>query len=160
MLQSKFSVAIRSWWLAPSRSCRLSGVPSPRDPDRLLESWQVRHESTGQISAGACKICTIYAELPQITNHLSRPALCAIASHFRPAFLIWDAFVQNHPDQPAESMSNGSDGLCVPQSYDKPAIYELKDAAFGFDSGICGLIEHISPLEEQFRGNSGAHPRR
>ena len=58
---------------------------------------------------------------------------CAFASIFADrwaSFLVTNSLVQNHPDQPTQSMGNRPDGLIVSQARHIPAIDNLEDASF------------------------------
>jgi hypothetical protein len=56
------------------------------------------------------------AELSQLANHFGGAALSPTSSDSRPTLLVSHAFVQNYPDQTAQTMSNGSDGLRVAET--------------------------------------------
>ena len=91
------------------------------------------------------------AELTQVANHLCGPPLCSVPSDGRPAFVISNTLVQNHPDQTTQTMSDGSNGLGVPEAYDKSAVSELKDASFGVDGGVRALVKEAPHLAVALR---------
>ena len=49
--------------------------------------------------------------------------------------------MQDQPDQPTLSMSNGPDGLIMTEARDATAIDDLEDASFGLHGGVSSLIE-------------------
>src|SRR4029077_5153346 len=82
------------------------------------------------------------------------------------------ALVKNLPNQTTEPVSNGADGLPVPEPRDKPAIDDREDGALGLHGGVRGLIQDASHLPVALRAavtvvlarallsaGAGAHPR-
>jgi hypothetical protein len=112
------------------------------------------------------------AEASEFPDHLGRPPLRPFPRDRRAAFLVHDALVQDLPDQPTETMRDGSDGLGVPQAREQTTIHELEDTAFRLHGRIRGLIEHPSHLAVAvgravavvhacglFIAGTGPHPR-
>jgi hypothetical protein len=81
------------------------------------------------------------AEASELPDHFrSAPLLRSFGDGWAP-FFVTDSLVQDQPDQPTLSMSNGPDGLLVSQARDRAAIHNLEDTSFGLHSGVRSLIK-------------------
>ena len=65
----------------------------------------------------------------------ARPLLRLCADSW-PPFLITNALVEDLPDQAAEPMGDGPDGLCVSKPRDDPSIHDREDGALGLHGGV------------------------
>jgi hypothetical protein len=63
-------------------------------------------------------------------------------AHFWAAFFITDIVVQNLPDQPANPMRDGPDGLLVFQAHLQTAKHYFEYASFHFYRGVGSLIQN------------------
>ena len=86
------------------------------------------------------------AETSEFADHLCGAALGARFGHRWPTLLVYDAVVEELPDQPTETVRDGADCLCMSESDDEAPIHEFKDTAFGLDRGVCSLIEEAAHL--------------
>src|SRR5450759_4233607 len=81
------------------------------------------------------------AELSEFPDHPRRARALRFGTYRRTPFLVADPLVQNQPEQSAESMSDGPDGLLVSQTRQQPAECQLEYAPFGLDRRLCRLIQ-------------------
>ena len=70
------------------------------------------------------------AHRPEFSDHLGRPSLCAVLGDGWAAFLMRDALMQQLPDQAAQPMRDGPNGLGVSEAWDQSAIHQLEDTPF------------------------------
>ena len=81
------------------------------------------------------------AEASELPKHLrSAELLRSFGDRWAP-FFVTDSLVEDQPDQPTLSMSDGPNGLIVSQARDRAAIHDLEDASFGPGCGVTSLIE-------------------
>ena len=81
------------------------------------------------------------AQASELPKHLpSAELLRSFGDRWAP-FFVTDSPVQDQPDQPTLSMSDGPNGLIVSQARYRAAINNLEDASFGSGRGVSSLIE-------------------
>src|SRR5262249_47309282 len=66
------------------------------------------------------------------------------------AFFITCTLMENHPDQTAELMGDGSNRLIVAQTRQQPPIKNLKDTAFELDCGVGTLAKQTAHISIAF----------
>ena len=60
--------------------------------------------------------------------------------------------MQNDPDQVAQPMGDGADGLIVSQARHQSAIDDLENGSFRLDRSVSTLIENAPHMAVTFRG--------
>jgi len=91
------------------------------------------------------------AEPSELSNHLCCVPLLRLLGNGWAPFFVPDSWVQDQPDQPALSVSDGPDGLIVSQSRDAAAIENLEDASFGLDCRVGRLVKNASHVAVALR---------
>src|SRR5450759_5615573 len=81
------------------------------------------------------------AELFEFPDHPRRAGALGLGTYRRTPFLVAHPLVQNQPEQSAESMGDGPDGLLVSQTRQQPAERQLEYAPFGLDRRLSRLIQ-------------------
>jgi len=82
------------------------------------------------------------AKASELPDHSGSALLLGLFGEGWAAFFVTDSLVQDQPDQPTLSMSNGPDGLIMSQARDRAAIHNLEDASFGSGCGVGRLVEN------------------
>ena len=81
------------------------------------------------------------AEASELPDHFrSAPLLRSFGDGWAP-FFVTDSLVQDQPDQPTLSMSNGPDGLIMSEAGDATAIHNFEDTSLGSGGSVGRLIE-------------------
>ena len=81
------------------------------------------------------------AQASELTDHFGHAVLPRLFGDGWAAFFVTDSLVQDQPDQPTLSMSDGPNGLIMSQSRDRTPIHNFEDASFGLYGGVRSLIE-------------------
>ena len=127
---------------APARRTRVENL--------FHSSWVARESRPGFDTV---------AETSEFPDHLGQhvvgPAALMTAG---PRSSDVNTFVQNLPDETAEPMGNGADGLRVSKANDQPTVHQLKDTAFGLHRSVGGLVEQAAHLTITFRGSMTSYP--
>ena len=81
------------------------------------------------------------AEFAKLGDDFTLPAPDGFRTGSRcPLFVVVDALMENLPDQTAQSVSHGPNGLLRPGLDDQPAVQAFEKAALGMGSGMGCLV--------------------
>jgi hypothetical protein len=78
----------------------------------------------------------VVLEASQFADHLARAYFLGLGAHGGTTFLIAELLVENLPDQTAQSVSDGTDGLGMAEARDQPAIHDVEDRPFAFTAAL------------------------
>ena len=81
------------------------------------------------------------AKASELPDHSCRALLLGLLGDRWTPFFVTDCLVQDQPDQPTLSMSNGPNDLVMSQAWDRAPINNFEDTSFDLHGGIRGLIE-------------------
>src|SRR5262249_6632746 len=84
------------------------------------------------------------AETTEFPDHSNGATSSRVCVHRRTAFLVSYTPVQNDPDQSAQPMGDGPDGLIVSQPRNQSAVDDLENAALHLNRSVGRLIENAS----------------
>src|SRR5216684_3066516 len=122
----------------PTSPRRLPILPQPvfHEVPRAARPWTTGSKNISRsYRTSRWKWSTFYsiAEPLECLDHSGSTGALRLGTYRRAAFLIADPLMQNHPEQSAESMGNGPDGLLVSQTRLQFAKCDFKSAAFNFN---------------------------
>src|ERR1039457_6845276 len=81
------------------------------------------------------------AELLEFPDHACGPCAFGLGTHRRTPFLVADPLMEDQPEQLAEPMGDGPDGLFVSQPRQQAMKCHFKYASFDLDRGLSCLVQ-------------------